>query len=92
MRESTVEKYLHDQVTRAGGTTRKFKSPGRANVPDRIVIWPTGRVHFVELKAPGEGLRPGQEREVDRLADAGAFVFVFDAKRMIDDYVRANKK
>lgn len=39
MRESKVETYLHKRVERAGGTTRKFKAPGRKNVPDRIVIW-----------------------------------------------------
>ena len=40
MRESVVEKHLRIQVRRAGGMTYKFKSPGRKNVPDRIVIWP----------------------------------------------------
>lgn len=44
MRESKIEKYLHDEVTKTGrGTTRKWKSPGRRAVPDRIVIWAAGQ-------------------------------------------------
>ena len=38
MRESKVERYLHTEVTRLGGTTRKMK--GRKNDCDRLVIWP----------------------------------------------------
>ena len=38
MRESVVEKYLHEQVEARGGTTRKMK--GRINDCDRLVIWP----------------------------------------------------
>lgn len=100
MRESAIERYLHTQVEKAGGTTRKFKSPGRRNVPDRIVIWPeraklvrgyvhrlSREIHFVELKAPGEKLRPAQERERNRLAALGCQVFMFNGWEQIDAYV-----
>ncbi len=100
MRESTVEKYLHDQVTAKGGTTRKFK--GRRNNPDRIVIWPEFktfaahigiyettpvRIHFVETKAPGKGARDGQKREHLRLRKLGCTVCVLDTKAKVDRYV-----
>lgn len=40
VRENKVEKYLDEQVTKLGGITRKWVSPGRDGVPDRIVIKP----------------------------------------------------
>lgn len=52
-KENRVEQKLIDGVKALGGVTFKFISPGRAGVPDRIVILPGGTVHFVELKAAG---------------------------------------
>lgn len=103
MRERDVESYLHQQVTAAGGTTRKFSSATRANNPDRIVIWPPdgpaccglmarARIDFVELKAPGKRARPGQMREHIRLRAYGCQVFVIWSKALIDDYVKRRSK
>lgn len=95
MRESVVEKYLHTEVTTAGGTTRKFKSPGRKAVPDRIVIWSgkngsaMANVHFVETKAPSKKPRADQAREHRRLRKLGCVVLVIDTKLKVDKYVRA---
>jgi hypothetical protein len=98
MRESTVEKHLHREVERAGGTTRKFKSPGRPNVPDRIVIWPPTaytallpQVHFIETKAPGKKPRPAQQREFARLEAFGCTVLVLDTKEAVDNYVKGQR-
>jgi hypothetical protein len=98
MREALLERYLHLAVEKAGGTTRKFNSPGRRHVPDRIVIWPPvtpghpayghARVEFVEMKAPGKKARPGQEREHVRLQKLGCVVVVLDTQDKIDAYVR----
>lgn len=94
MRESTVEDYLHDEVTKARGTTRKFKSPGRPHAPDRIVIWPGDHgatIHFVECKAPDKKPRAGQAREHVRLRKLGCTVLVIDTKAKVDNYVKANR-
>lgn len=106
MRESTVEAHLKSEVAKAGGTTRKWVSPGRNNVPDQIVIWPRVRtkkkkgyvvkyyvaeIHFVETKAPKKDARPGQKREHKRLRDMGCTVLVIDTKDGVDEYVGANK-
>lgn len=44
MRESKIEAHLRREVTKAGGKVYKFTSPGRRNVPDRLVIWPGKRI------------------------------------------------
>lgn len=98
MRERVIEKYLKDEVRKAGGGTRKMKN---INDPDQIVMWREGtiplarsrhtrqlpEVHFVELKSLGEKPRAGQLREHARLRGFGFRVFVLDTKQKIDDYV-----
>lgn len=105
MRESKVESHLRKQVLLAGGTTRKWVSPGHPGVPDQIVIWPTGFshtpdrhrdpnpavIHFVECKAPGKKARPGQAREHVRLQKLGCVVLVLDTIEKVDNYVARNK-
>lgn len=97
VRESSIESHLKWQVAAHGGATRKFKSPGRPNVPDQIVIWPEeavcgivakAEIHFVELKAPGKKANSGQGREHKRLRNLGCTVLVLDTKDKIDNYVR----
>lgn len=99
MRESKVEAHLHTQVEKHGGTTRKFKSPGRNNVPDRIVIWPgawvtmrqvsrhAAEVHFVECKRPGKDANEAQAREHVRLLKLGCVVMVLDTLEKVDNYI-----
>ena len=94
MRESVIELHLHRQVVAAGGITRKWVSPGRRGVPDRIVIWPGkkgARVHFVETKAPGRTARPSQIREHNRLMLLGCVVLVLDTKEKVNTYVENEK-
>lgn len=76
MIEKDVEKYLHKRVTELGGTTRKWVSPGRAGVPDRICFLPTGKVFFVEVKTDKGKLSVRQSREIDELRGLGAEVYV----------------
>jgi len=40
MRESKIETHLREQIEAIGGLCYKFVSPGRRNVPDRIVLMP----------------------------------------------------
>jgi hypothetical protein len=47
-----------------------------------------GRVHFVELKAPGKLLRADQVREHKKLRDAGCNVWVIDSKDAIEYFIQ----
>lgn len=85
MRESEVEAYLVKRVKELGGDTRKMKWIGRRGAPDRFVMLYGG--FFVELKAPGEKLRPEQEKEIALLRRAGVRVWVADSPQAVDDYL-----
>jgi len=72
--EFKIEKYFVDQVKAYGGEVRKVQWVGRRHAPDRLALFPpigdkAGFNFFVELKRPGELLRPGQAREGQFLHD-----------------------
>lgn len=48
MRESTIEKYLVEQVKAIGGEVRKVQWVGRRGAPDRIAMLPPGQSEIVE--------------------------------------------
>lgn len=76
--ERVIERHFVQAVEQAGHYVRKWASPGQRGVPDRIVI-ARGRVHFVELKAPGRQATVLQQREHQRIANAGGVVWVIDS-------------
>ena len=78
MREKSIEAKLIDAVKAAGGVCWKLTSPGTAGVPDRIVLLPSGRIAFVEVKAPGEKPRPLQRLRIRTLRRLGFKAFVLD--------------
>lgn len=84
MRESTIERELVKRIKAHGGHAYKFTSPGRRNVPDRLVLLPGGIMCFVELKVPGKKARPGQAREHARLWALGFRVLVIDSLVLLD--------
>lgn len=88
MDEKTIEKFLRDKVKEAGGEAYKFVSPGHIGVPDRLVIFPGGRIAFVELKAPGKKPRPNQIVQIERLRRLGADVEVVDSKESCLEFIK----
>jgi hypothetical protein len=83
MRETIIEKKLAAEAKKHGGLAVKFVSPGLDGVPDRLVLFPGGRLAFVELKAPGKKLRPLQEKRARQLTALGFRVFCIDGKEQI---------
>ncbi|KEF40431.1 VRR-NUC domain-containing protein [Schinkia azotoformans MEV2011] len=92
MRERDIEKYLREQVRKAGGRAYKWESPGNAGVPDRIVIFPGNRILFVELKAPGKKPTKLQISQHRKLADLDCTVLVIDSKTGVDDFINRHAK
>lgn len=85
-----TEKYLEQKLVkltkRRGGLIFKFVSPGRVGVPDRIIIFPEGRIGFVEVKKPGVGrLSKVQLDTLSRLSNIGCRVYVLDRPEVLED-------
>ncbi|MBR3178400.1 MAG: VRR-NUC domain-containing protein [Clostridia bacterium] len=85
MREKTIEQYLVRKTREKGGQALKFVSPGTAGVPDRLILFPIARVAFVELKAPGEKMRPLQVRRKAQLERLGFRVYCIDGIEQIEE-------
>jgi hypothetical protein len=88
-RENKVETYLNDEFCKLdpNAVTRKWVSPGRANVPDRIVIV-RGVVYFVEVKTVDGELSSGQKREATALIEAGARVHCVYGHGGVDKFIK----
>ena len=92
MRERTIERRFARDVKRQGGIALKFVSPGFDGMPDRLVLFPDGRMGFVEVKAPGKTARPLQVSRHRMLMNMGFKVYVLDALERIEviiDEIRA---
>ena len=83
MREKVVEAALVKAVKEKHGLALKFVSPGLDGVPDRMVLLPHGKLAFVELKAPGEKMRPLQLKRKDQIEALGFRVFCIDGTDQI---------
>lgn len=82
MREADIEKMLVQAIEEIGGKAFKFASFSNAGVPDRIVLL-DGKAYFVELKAPGQELRPLQEYRRRQFEGLGFEVFIVDSMKSL---------
>lgn len=98
MLEKDIERRGGDYAKAKGILHLKFTSPGRAAVPDRLLLAEIPEllrpviaqyVRFVEYKREGQKPTPSQEREHSRLRAMGFVVEVVDnvpdAKRVCDE-------
>ena len=83
MLENKVETQLRKKVEEIGGKAFKFSSPGSNGVPDRIILYKSN-CYFVELKRPGEALRPLQRVVVKKFKKLGFKVYVIDSLEKVD--------
>jgi hypothetical protein len=74
--EAKVEDYLVQGVTARGGWAAKMVDKGRIGAPDRELRFPGARTIYVETKAKGGRLRPGQSEYHEALRALGYTVLV----------------
>ena len=58
-------------------------------MPDRLILFPGGRIGFVETKAPGKKMRPLQEKRKRQLEELGFLVFCVDEIGEIEEVLHA---
>lgn len=78
MREHVVENEYVQAVRKAGGAAYKLTSQTANGLPDRLVLFPSAKAVFVELKAPGKMLRPLQIKRKRQLNALGFPVLCID--------------
>ena len=91
MTEAQIERKICDHAKLRGCIAYKFTSPGRAGVPDRVVLLPDASVIFIEVKTP-TGIVSALQKNEHRLIQAcGHTVYVVDSvaegKRIIDEHI-----
>jgi hypothetical protein len=82
--ETVIENYLVKKVKEMGGIAYKFVSPGNAGVPDRLCLFPTGYVVFVELKRPDGTVSARQLKQIKRIKDVSCHCVVINSRPKID--------
>jgi len=93
-READIERRFRRIVQAAGGYAFKFVSPGRRDVPDRLVALPGQPLFLVEMKKPGGIVRKGQRRLHAALGDIGHKVWVIgddDALALFERWVKGER-
>ena len=78
MREKTIEQKLVKATKAVGGIAPKLTCPGWGGVPDRLILLPGKRLAFVEVKGPGEQMRPLQVKRKRQLEALGYSVYCID--------------
>lgn len=77
MIESPIEEWACEKAENTGWLVRKLRWIGRTSACDRFFA-KDGRVVLIEFKRPDKAPTPTQEREIQRLRDAGVEVHVVD--------------
>lgn len=86
MLESAIEQRFNLLVRRLGGQTRKMM-PVPKGTPDRLVIWPTGGMEFVELKKVGGLVSEAQKVQIAKLRELGCTVTVLTGKAEVEEWI-----
>ena len=89
MREYVVENEFVKAVRKAGGVAYKLTSQTANGLPDRLVLFPTAKTIFVELKAPGKMMRPLQRKRRYQLMKLGFPVLCIDRMPQIKPFIAA---
>ena len=88
MREKQIEQKLVKEIKKLNGLCLKLTCPGFAGMPDRLILLPTGRIGFVEVKRKGEKPRPIQITRHKLLKSLGFKVYVLDDEKQTKEVIR----
>lgn len=81
--EKQIERKLVEETNKIGGKALKLSAMYYTGLPDRICLFPGGRIMFVEVKSPGKRPRKIQLKAHKMLRDLGFRVEIIDSSEMI---------
>lgn len=87
IREKNIEQKLVKEVKKNKGKAIKLISPYFTGMPDRMIIFPGGKLGFAELKKPGAQPSPRQRIVHKELQDLGCTVAVIDSEESIQPFI-----
>ena len=90
--EKKLEKYLADQTKQSGGWSFKLLSTHVTGLPDRICLFPGGKVFFAEMKTTGKKPTKMQELIGNKIRRLGFEVLVLDNTNSINEIIRSYEK
>lgn len=85
--EKWLERQLVKKIGERGGMALKYSNANRTGYPDRLVLLPGGRAHFVELKSKGKKPTRLQNLRHEKLRALGFGVAVVDSPEALDDFL-----
>ena len=90
MLEKEIEKFLVREVKKLGGLCYKWKSPGNAGVPDRIILLPNRPAMFVELKTNKGEPSKLQKVQIKKLRNLNAPVYILHGLEEVKEFIKWN--
>lgn len=91
MLEKDIEAWLNKKVKDLGGLSFKFVSPNNPGVPDRIYIFPGGRIYFVELKTEIGRMSNIQKWQRERFKEMGCQFYLIKGMEQARTFIKELK-
>ena len=85
--EKSIERYLVQQAKEHGLPCLKYSNPNMVGYPDRMLVLPSAKVVWVELKSKGRKTSKIQDERIAQLINMGHEVRVIDNKADIDKLI-----
>jgi Holliday junction resolvase len=85
--EKTLERKLAKRVKEMGGRAVKLPAVHDRGLPDRMCLFPGGRVAFAEMKSTGKRPSPIQKAWLKRLEGLGFAAVVIDSTEKLEKFL-----
>lgn len=85
--EKLVERKLVQQVKENGGMCIKLLCNHIQGLPDRLCLFPDGKIAFIELKTTGEKPKRIQVFMHNKLRKLGFQVLVIDSVKKVSEFI-----
>lgn len=87
MREVVIERYLVKVMKSIGGRCIKLDPTNNRGIPDRMCLFPDGRVVFVEVKGPKGETSEMQKLWIDWLKKHKFKAYVINSRARVDAFI-----